>query len=47
MFDGVPQAMGQDDIDRIYNMPQPAVDRKDAASTPTALVMPSMAGTQG
>ena len=42
VFDGTPQALGQDDIDRIY-LPQPALDRKHAAS-PAALSMPSMAG---
>jgi phosphonate transport system ATP-binding protein len=46
VFDGAPQAMGPDDIDRIY-MPQPVFDRKDTASNPAALGMPAMAGTQG
>jgi phosphonate transport system ATP-binding protein len=46
VFNGAPQAMGPDDIDRIY-MPQPVFDRKDTASNPAALGMPAMAGTQG
>ena len=43
VFDGAPQAMGQDDIDRIY-MPQPAFQMKGAAG-PIAPSMPLMAGT--
>jgi phosphonate transport system ATP-binding protein len=46
VFNGAPQALGPDDIDRIY-MPQPVFDRKDTASNPAALGMPAMAGTQG
>jgi phosphonate transport system ATP-binding protein len=42
VFDGAPQAMGPEDIDRIYT-PQPAADRKDAAG-PAARLAPLVAG---
>lgn len=45
VFDGTPQAMGQDDIDRIY-MPQPEPERQGAVR-PRALAVPSMAGHGG
>ena len=41
VFDGAPQAMGPDDIDRIYT-PQPEPQRRDAARA-AALAVPSMA----
>jgi phosphonate transport system ATP-binding protein len=44
VFDGAPQAMGPDDIDRIY-MPPPAAGRNDAAGPP-ALLVPLVAGTR-
>lgn len=45
VFDGAPQAMGPEDIDRIY-VPQPAVDHKEPAAQ-AAPSMPLLARSEG